>query len=67
MKMLVRLTVCLNVLLALSGCWAHSETRSRTNSLGQELIDLKRALEDGAISKDEYDTAREGLIESASE
>ncbi len=51
-------------LLAASGCWNGdvSNIRLADISLGQQLIDLKRALEEDAISEEEYDAAREKLI-----
>ena len=50
--------------VALSGCWNGdvSNIRLADISLGQQLIDLKRALEEEAISDDEYEAAREKLI-----
>ncbi len=49
---------------ASSGCWNGdvSNVRLANISLGQQLIDLKRALEQEAISEDEFESAREKLI-----
>ena len=48
----------------LTGCWNGdvSNIRLADISLGQQLIDLKRALEEDAISQEEYDAAKEKLI-----
>lgn len=48
----------------LTGCWNGdvSNIRLADISLGQQLIDLKRALEEDAISQEEYDAAKERLI-----
>ncbi len=48
----------------LSGCWNGdvSNVRLANVSLGQQLIDLKRALEEEALSEDEFEEAREKLI-----
>ncbi len=50
--------------VTLSGCWNGDITNVKLAdvSLGQQLIDLKRALEEDAISDDEYEAAREKLI-----
>ena len=52
------------LLTALSGCWNGDVTNVRLAdiSLGQQLIDLKRALEEDAISQEEYLATREKLI-----
>jgi hypothetical protein len=53
----------------LSGCtgWSWSKadvtvTGTTTISRGQELTDLKRALDEGAISKRDYDKVRERIL-----
>ena len=50
--------------LTFSGCWNGDVTNVRLAdiSLGQQLIDLKRALEEEAISQQEYEATREKLI-----
>ncbi len=62
-------TRALAAILALStallgGCWNGdvSNVRLPDVSLGQQLIDLKRALEEEAISGDEYEATREKLL-----
>jgi hypothetical protein len=54
----------LTATLTFSGCWNGdvSNIRLADISLGQQLIDLKRALEEEAISEEEYEAAREKLI-----
>ena len=48
----------------LSGCWNGDITNVSLGdvSLGQQLIDLERALEEDAINEEEYEGAREKLI-----
>ena len=61
---LLTVTSVLFLCTALSGCWNGdvSNIRLANISLGQQLIDLKRALEEEAISDDEYESARDKLI-----
>lgn len=49
----------------ISGCWSSSKTVHNSKTLGQEFIDLKRALDTGAISHQEYEEIREELVDSA--
>jgi ABC-type glycerol-3-phosphate transport system substrate-binding protein len=61
------LAVALLAALALAGCGSSSKanvtvTGTTTVSRGQELIDLQRALDAGAISKADYDRVREKLL-----
>jgi len=56
------------LILALAGCGgggASLESKSdvRTTTTGQELLDLKAALDAGAISQDEYDEQRERILD----
>ena len=63
-----RLLVCaLAACAVLSGCGSSSRanvtvTGTTTVSTGQELIDLKRALDEGAISQRDYDKVRQILL-----
>ena len=61
---LTRLVAIAVLLAGLSGCWNGdvSNIRLANISLGQQLIDLKRALEEDAISEAEYESSREKLI-----
>jgi hypothetical protein len=47
-----------------AGCWNGDVSNVRLGdvSLGTQLIDLKRAFEEDAISEEEYEAAREKLI-----
>jgi uncharacterized membrane protein len=50
--------------LALSGCGGGgAEVRADSNTTGQELLDLKKAYEAGAISEDEYEEQREKILD----
>ncbi len=51
--------------LSLTGCGGHEIVRPTVDvSIGQQLIDLKRAREAGALSDREYERQRERLIDS---
>jgi hypothetical protein len=51
------------VAVALGGCGGASvEQYSSTVSKGQELTDLKRALDEGAINQQEYDRLRTAIV-----
>lgn len=57
--------------IALAGCGSSSKanvtvTGTTTVSTGQELIDLKRALDEGAISQRDYDKVRKILLDRKS-
>ena len=58
-------TACL--VLSLGGCFNETESSSVTLgvSIGQQLIDLKAAYEQDAIDEDEYEDAKEAILESA--
>ena len=60
------LTISLSVtFLACSGDKkkAKSESITVTTTLGQELLDLKKAYKDGIITEKEYEKAKKALIE----
>lgn len=50
--------------LTLGGCYFHGGTQEHINppTLGQELTELKSALDKGAISEQEYARKKEALI-----
>ena len=71
---MIPLRVCVAVLiilvgLNLAGCCSSSKekvivpTQSATPTLGKELEDLEEAYKKGAITKQEYETAKKKLIE----
>lgn len=47
---------------ACGGGGAHVRSEVTTVSKGQQLIDLKKALSDGAISPDEYDKEKSKIL-----
>jgi uncharacterized protein YceK len=54
--------------VAMAGCGSSSRANvtvkgTTTVSKGQELLDLQRALEEGAISQRDYDRVRKVLLE----
>ena len=64
------LTISLSMIfLACSGGKkdAKSEPVTVTTTLGQELLDLKKAYEDGIITEKEYEKAKKALIEKRTE
>ena len=60
----MRILLFASALVLAAGCWNGDVTNVRLGdvSLGTQLIDLKRALEEGAISQEEYEAAREKLV-----
>ena len=54
--------LCLSMMLAVSACGSSSETRVQTQTMGQQLIDLKRAYDAGIISKSEYEAKRKAVL-----
>ena len=58
-----RVLPALAAIAALQGCVAVGGTaRSESPTLGKQLIDLKAALDSGAISENEYQTAKQLLL-----
>jgi hypothetical protein len=58
----VALTLAATSLTACGG--GDSQIDARTTTTGQELMDLQKAYESGAISKEEYDEQREKILEN---
>jgi hypothetical protein len=66
----LRLAIPAVLLLSVAGCFSiggGSDTTSTTSTVvqpttGQQLIDLKRALDTGVITKEEYETLRQRII-----
>lgn len=64
----MRLLWGLPLLLALTGCWnenIQTSVRMGDVSVGQQLIDLKRALDEEAVSAAEYEELRTALMSLA--
>jgi hypothetical protein len=66
--LLPALALALMLSAALGGCGSSSKANvtvqgTTTISTGQELLDLKRALDEGAISQRDYDKVRAILLE----
>lgn len=62
-RLFIAVLVCIT--LTLNACGSTEVVQPVVNvSIGQQLIDLKKAYEGGAMSKDEYETQREKLIDS---
>lgn len=58
-------TVCIALLVVLAGgCWngGNSNVRLGDVSLGQQFIDLKRAVDEGALTATEYEQAKARLL-----
>lgn len=50
-------------LTACGGGGAKAQTDIRTTTTGQELTDLKKALDTGAITQEEYEAQRKKILE----
>jgi len=66
-KLIVSTAVALAAMTLLSGCIGLSlgggtKTESQDATVGQQLIDLKRAKDAGAITEAEYDTQKAKLL-----
>ena len=64
MKFKAILAVSVMLAVAMSGCVSSSKSRIETQTTGQQLIDLKKALDDGVISKSEYERKRQDILHS---
>lgn len=61
------LTVCA-IAVTLTGCACFNtvnSTNNRTTTMGQELIDLQKAKDTGAITEAEYETSKSKLMKLA--
>jgi len=56
--------LCVVLLAALMGCSSSEVVRQVEITIGQQLIDLKKARDSGALSPSEYDAQRRKLIDS---
>ncbi|GMG86372.1 hypothetical protein [Biformimicrobium ophioploci] len=62
---LARLAIAMTAVAALSGCVAGNEVKMeqvRNTTIGQELIDLERAKEQGLLSDVEYYQLKEEIL-----
>jgi len=65
MKYFILTAFCAST-LALSGCFGGGtdvETYATNATMGQELIDLKASFDAGIINEDEYEDAKEDIME----
>lgn len=65
-KTLVSLAVCGLLLLGVAACGgggAEVKSEVSTTTTGQQLIDLKKALDSGAINQQEYEKERTKILE----
>lgn len=66
MNKMLRCAVALAAAAMLAGCGGGDQhvtvTGATTISKGQELTDLQRALQEGAITQSEYNTLRERIL-----
>ena len=65
----MRLTAVFLCLTLLSGCYQENNPRNLRMgdvTLGQQLIDLKKALDAEAIDEEEYETMKDNLVNAAS-
>lgn len=65
MKGIKQITLLLLIsCFVIAGCGGNkSVSGMSTTSLGQELIDLEKAYKVGALTEDEYDDAKDALID----
>lgn len=49
------------------GTKVHSTTTTTTTTTGQQLLDLKKAYESGAITEDQYNKMKQEIIEKSGE
>ncbi len=66
-KLIAAASISLSAVLLLSGCVAaigNRGTDRSTGTLGQQLIDLQKAKDAGAISEAEYETQKARLLEN---
>ena len=59
----VMMTVLVPGLAGCGGGGAEMKSEISTTTTGQQLMDLKKAYDSGAMSKEEYDKEREKILE----
>jgi len=64
---MIRAVMLILIVVTITGCWNAENTSLHLGdvSLGQQLIDLKRALDEDALSQSEYDAAHAQLLRGA--
>ncbi|MFU8765921.1 MAG: SHOCT domain-containing protein [Haliea sp.] len=63
LKQSVVATVGLVLVLGLAGCGGGTTTvQAQAHTQGQQLLDLKEALDQGVITQKEYDKAKERIL-----
>lgn len=55
--------ILVTITLSLTGCGGTTTKVTNTETQGQQLIDLKEAYDKGVISEDEYEDAREEILD----
>jgi hypothetical protein len=60
----IKTFLCVALLAALAGCSSSEVVRQVDITVGQQLIDLKKARDNGALNASEYDAQRRKLIAS---
>jgi len=64
MKKKILIAGLMSSMLLMGGCGGSDTTVSNTNvTMGQELIDLKASYDKGIIDKDEYEDAKEKIMD----
>lgn len=65
--MRIRAAILLTAAVLLAGCWNGGNTQLHLGnvSVGQQLIDLKRALDADAITPAEYEETKQALLSLA--
>ncbi|USG60743.1 hypothetical protein NBZ79_16400 [Sneathiella marina] len=58
--------IILSTVAFLSACGSNEPATVTDKTVGQELIDLKKAFDTGTISKDEYEDLREAILDKNS-
>ncbi len=65
---MIRSLVLLMAVLGLSGCAAFNSAtvrNERHTTIGQELIDLKKALDSGALTPNEYEVQKARILQES--
>jgi uncharacterized lipoprotein len=63
MKSVSKLVILVACLAGLSGCGTSQQLKVSSQTVGQELIDLKKAYDSGALTEKEYNKQREAILD----